>query len=61
MMYGNFTERELDAFWMGVESEQERVIKLLNGWKCGYPNCDGDKTEVCYPKHYLIALIRGKK
>lgn len=29
MMYGNFTERELDAFWMGVESEQTRIIKLL--------------------------------
>lgn len=29
MMYGNFTERELDAFWMGVESEQSRIIKSL--------------------------------
>jgi len=43
-------------FW--VAEEQERIIKLLDDWKCGHPNCDGDRTEVCYPKHYLIQLIK---
>lgn len=60
MMYGNFTERELDAFWMGVESEQTRIIKLLEA-ECERP---------LDPKwsHYReecscaqIALIKGEK
>jgi hypothetical protein len=45
-------------FREGKDYERERIIKLLDNWKCGHPNCDGDKTEVCYPKHYLIKLIK---
>ena len=62
------TVREQDAYdegfangkdyWMPLE--QDRIINLLDDWKCGHPDCDGDKTEVCYPKHYLIQLIRGE-
>lgn len=55
-----FTERELDSYWNGREEEQDRIIKLLDGWHCGHPNCDADKTEVCYPKHYLISKIKGE-
>ena len=39
---------------------EQRIIKLLDDWRCGHPDCDGDKTEVCYPKHYLIARIKGE-
>jgi len=46
---------------VGIAYEQDRIIELLNDWKCGHPNCDGDKTEVCYPKHYLIQSIKGEK
>lgn len=45
----------------GWNDSEERIIKLLDDWKCGHPDCDGDKTEVCYPKHYLIERIKGKK
>jgi len=44
----------------GMAIERERIIKLLDDWKCGHPNCDGDRTEVCYPKHYLIERIMGE-
>ena len=40
------------------KEQNERIIKLLDDWKCGHPACDGDKTEVCYPKHYLIERIK---
>jgi hypothetical protein len=49
------------ALKVGMADERERIIKLLDDWKCGHPDCDGDKTEVCYPKHYLIQLIKGEK
>jgi hypothetical protein len=45
----------------GKAWEQRRIIKLLDDWRCGHPDCDGDKTEVCYPKHRIIALIKGEK
>lgn len=54
MMYGNFTERELDAFWMGVESEQERIIKLLENNVQNH-----NLNDLLTPK--LIALIKGEK
>ena len=50
----------MDCIERGKVIERERIIKLLDNWKCGHPNCDGDKTEVCYPKHYLIELIKGE-
>jgi len=44
-----------------IRKEQNgRIIELLDDWKCGHPDCDGDKTEVCYPKHYLIQRIEGE-
>lgn len=43
------------------KEQNERIIKLLDDWRCGHPGCDGDRTEVCYPKHRIIALINGEK
>lgn len=54
---GSFTDIAFDS---GRIYEQDRIIKALDNWRCGHPNCDGDKTEVCYPKHYLIELIKEK-
>lgn len=42
------------------KAERKRIIALLDGWRCGHPDCDADRTEVCYPKHHLIARIKGK-
>ena len=55
MMYGNFTERELDAFWIGVESEQTRIIKLLESIKT-YPS-DWDYDD---PFTSVIPIIKGE-
>ena len=49
-----------DGFKDGESQAIERIIKLLDDWRCGHPDCDGDKTEVCYPKHYLIERIKGE-
>lgn len=46
---------------LGRDFERERIIGLLDNWKCGHPDCDGDISEVCYPKYDLIGLIEGKK
>lgn len=45
---------------LGAKQERERIIELLDDWRCGFPDCDGDKSEVCYPKHQLIARIKGE-
>ena len=55
MMYGNFTERELDAFWMGVESEQERIIKILQRYS---PQEEGLRTMIL--AEWAIATIKGE-
>ncbi len=46
---------------VGARDERDRIIEMLDDWRCGHPDCDGDKAEVCYPKHRLIAQIRGYK
>ncbi len=66
-MYGNFTERELDAFWKGVESEQERIIKLLEEWpicdeSCYCLPCNLGETEMIRKEFTnLLAEIKGKR
>lgn len=68
-MYGNFTERELDAFWMGVESEQERIVKMMERKRFEYvqftkkrPNRPGVDTFHTIARTYqvVIALIKGE-
>lgn len=46
----------------GMREERERIIGdiLESEWKCGHPDCDADKTEVCYPRQELFAIIRGE-
>lgn len=68
-MWFRHRQREDAAFAKGLmfgkavatRDERERIIDLLDDWRCGHPDCDGDKTEVCYPKHRLIAGIKGYK
>lgn len=47
----------------GEQAERERIISdiLETEWKCGHPDCDADKTEVCYPRQELFALIKKEK
>lgn len=53
---------EISAYRDGVRFERERIIGdiLESEWKCGHPDCDADKTEVCYPRQELLAIIRGE-
>lgn len=51
-----------DGLQQGAKEECERIIGdiLELEWKCGHPDCDADKTEVCYPRQELFAIIRGE-
>ena len=50
------------GFEKGEQAERERIIGdiLESEWKCGHSDCDADKTEVCYPRQELFAIIRGE-
>lgn len=59
MMYGNFTERELDAFWIGTETEKTRIIKLLEAESpC---QMKGMHHDIGFCSCQAIALIKGEK
>lgn len=49
-MFEGMTDREMDAFWEGVENEQDRIIKLLKSYE----------VEVVIPVDFAIALIKGE-
>lgn len=50
-----------------MQQEQERIIKLLDGWSCGLDDCpewrvNSEKViEFCNTRNSLIALIKGEK
>ena len=48
-----------DACRAGIESEQERIIKLIENYKAPC-ECGSLYITVCYA-HRLIALIKGEK
>lgn len=63
MKYGNWTEEQLDAFWIGVEAEQDRLMysleKLLNTREEYYsPVSDKDLNVTLFE---LKTLIKGDK
>jgi hypothetical protein len=62
-MYGNFTQRELDAFWIGVETEQDRLMysleKLLKSRETHYSSLSDKDLNITVFE--LKTLIKGEK
>lgn len=54
MKFNSMSPAELDAYWKGVEDEQDRIIKLLENDMCSCILADCQVAQA-------IALIKGEK
>lgn len=54
------TSLAVESFNLGVKSERERIIKLLDIWDCNNDRCDCDSINDCFYRQQLIKLIKGE-
>lgn len=68
-MFEGMSESELDAYWKGVEAEQDRIVQIMERKKSQYvqftkrrPNRPGVDTFHTIARTYqtVIALIKGE-
>lgn len=60
-----FDAYQLDAYWKGMEDEQDRIIKLLEADLCtnsewGWTECYGLNKEHCEHLKGYLKLIKGE-